>query len=305
MQSTISKIKTSLSKFNQKNARNALNHVYVNPSGIFVTDLESLVNIKDSHGLEVGLYEISKLGEFSVKSPMSVDEYPTQIVSDIKTFKTIEKTVISIKGLKSLNVHSSKDESRPHINSVYFHSNQVVATNGYHLKHIELNDTLENNYLVPRECLENLFKLLKCFKLTGSLILEFNEDFFRVTNENFTFIGRLLKREYIRYQAVIPKKCNHSFVVERLPEFKNIKPHLNRQEAISLKAIDNEVFYCIKDSDIKIKIGSSDHDFEIWFNAKYLNVCFEENSNVTVKYNNNLSPVKINENVILMPLKIN
>ncbi len=300
----LEKLKNVLSGFSKNYSRHVLNMAMANSSGIYCTDLETTVLIKNNYSLESGLYSIDCLGPYCKKLESDIDDYPYYVADLFKDFKKIEKTTISTKLLESLLKHASDDATRIFLNSICFDKNSIVATNGYHLKHVDNLENFENTYILPREAVKHLLKLLKAYKIE-SVLIEFNEEYFKIDSENFTMVGRLIYRDYLKWNAVIPKKTSKKFTLDFLPDLKTIKPHLDkRKNLVTLKSENNEVFYCVYGTDIKIKVGSSDHDFEVGFNAYYLNICIENNKNVLIKYNNELSPFVINENVILMPMKL-
>jgi DNA polymerase III sliding clamp (beta) subunit (PCNA family) len=298
----IDKLKTTLSLFSKNNARSVLNKVLVNDKYMYATDLESYVRIDSTFNLSAGLYPIKQLGVFS-KIEGSNEDFPDLSLFD--TFKTNEISTISLSDLNLLVKHSSNDETRIYLNSIYFDNTTIVATNGYHLKHIPANLELKGTYIMPKDSIIALLKIAKAYKEDRDFVIQWSEDFFQVKGLNYTFIGRLIKREFIEYSVVIPSKVNSSFKIKKLPDLKSLKEFLNtKSNAISLVGKNSKVFYEVCGSDISLEIGECDFDFSVGFNAKYLDICAENKRDFEIGFNNNLSPCIIDNNVILMPLKL-
>lgn len=296
----LNKIKTLLSYATKQKYRAELHHALVSPKGIQVTDLETNVLIK-SIELPLGVYKVDQLGEFCKPSEtIRVDDLPT---IDWKQ-KEDDKIHVGIKTLETINKHSSDDETRIYLNSVYFDQENIVATNGYHLKAVKHDQNIKSQYIIPNESIDILVKLCKAFK-TINIKLSFNDSLVTVDTLEFTWQSRLINREYLKYQAVIPKKWNNKLEIKNFPELKTYKPFLEkRKEKSVISLVNGEIFFSIPSTDIKIKIGESDDkDFEIGFNPLFLEIAREDKKDFTIKWNSELSPVLVNESIV-MPLKL-
>lgn len=296
----LDKIKTLLSYASKQKYRAELHHALVSPKGIQVTDLETNVLIK-SIELPLGVYKIDQLGEFcKISESVRVDDLPTI------DWKQREDNIIlvAIKTLETINKHSSNDETRIFLNSIYFDSENIVATNGYHLKSVKHNQNIKSQYIIPNGSIDILVKLCKAFK-TSQVVLSFNENWVTCDSSEFTWQSRLINREYLKYQAVIPKKWNNKLEIKNFPELKTYKPFLEkRKEKSIISLVNGEIFFIIPSTDIKIKIGESDDkDFEIGFNPLFLEITREDKKDFTIKWNSELSPVLVNESIV-MPLKL-
>jgi len=296
---TLEQIKTVL-KYASKQKREALNHCLITPKGIQATDLETNVLIKNSYDLK-GVYKIDQLGAFSKASELIKVEDIPWIEWELKE---VDKIHVSIKTLETINKHSSKDETRIFLNGIYFDNENIVATNGYHLKAVRHEQTLNNSYIIPRESIDILSKLCKAYKVS-SVVLRFEPNWVEFNSEHFTWQSRLINREYIKYQAVIPKKWNETMEIKNFPELKTYKTFLekNKEKSI-LEIINNEIFFIIPNTEIKIKIGeTSIKDTAIGFNPLFLEIAREDKKDFTINFNSELSPVLINDSII-MPLKL-
>lgn len=283
-----------------KNSRAILNYCNVTPKGIYATDLETTILIKNKYNLDQGIHLIEKLGEFSRPDNTGlINEYP----SLNPEYAINDKQTITVDSLAILVKHASNDETRLHINTVYFTESRAVATNGFHLRYFDLNESLKESYIVAKESIELLLKLCKSFKVS-SVVIKFSSDWTIADNEFFRWESRTIQREYLKYQAVIPKKLEHTFNVTNWIDLKELKPHLNKRSyACKIKGIENNVFLSIPETDIKIVIGDCDSDFEIGFNLLFLDIAREGKKTFKVGFNNNLSPCLVNESVV-MPLKL-
>ena len=296
----LNKIKTLLSYATKQKYRAELQHALVTPKGISAHDLETGVLIK-SIELPLGVYKIVELGEFCKTSEtVKVDDLPN---IDWKQ-KEDDKIHVGIKTLETINKHSSDDETRIFLNSIYFDSENIVATNSYHLKAVKHDQNINSQYIIPNGSIDILVKLCKAFK-TINIKLSFNENWVTVDTLEFTWQSRLINREYLKYQAVIPKKWNNKLEIKNFPELKTYKPFLEkRKEKSVISLVNGEIFFIIPSTDIKIKIGESDNkDFEIGFNPLFLEIARENKRDFIIKWNSELSPVLVNESIV-MPLKL-
>lgn len=296
----LDKIKTLLSYATKQKYRAELHHALVSPKGIQVSDLETNVLIK-SIELPLGVYKIDQLGEFCKASEfVRVDDLPT---IDWKQ-REDDKIHVGIKTLETINKHSSDDETRIFLNSIYFDQENIVATNGYHLKSVKHDQELKYQYIIPNGSIDILVKLCKAFK-TSQAVLRFNDSWVTCDSEHFTWQSRLINREYLKYQAIIPKKWNNKLEIKNFPELKTYKPFLEkRKEKSVISLVNGEIFFSIPSTDIKIKIGESDDkDFDIGFNPLFLEIAREDKRDFIIKWNSELSPVLVNDSIV-MPLKL-
>jgi DNA polymerase III sliding clamp (beta) subunit (PCNA family) len=299
----LNKLRSALSHFSKNNARlsfnKVLNTLKVTHSTSLVTDCETYIVLNSNYNLSEGLYPIKQLGEFSSKVELDYDSFP-----EFPLFEGHESSNASIIDLLSLSKHASNDETRVYLNTVYFDTNTIVSTNGFHLKYVPTDYNLKDTYLVPKDSVSILAKLIKDFKLPDTITLQWSREFVKFECNEFTLFARLIQHEYLKYKSVISIKTSNTITISKLPDIKTLKEFINpRSQLIVLEGLDNEVFYKVRDTDIKIKIGSCESNFEVGFNAKYLALCAENKIDFKIDFNNELSPFIIDSNTILMPMK--
>ena len=297
----LDKLKTKL-KFISKGVRHILVNVKVNNDSIECNDLETFVKIKNNYGMSPGLQRFDTLGLIESNSK-DVDDYPLVDFDDEFTDRQIETTM---EILQDLNKYASNDETRPFLSGVAVDRTHLVATNGHVCKYVELDNEIENSYIIPRTGIINLVKLLKGFKIKGSFKIELNEEYAVIDNEYFTCKIRLIAREYIKWQAIVPDKFEYSFTVTNWINLKELKGlFCVHRYACTLKTIKGNVVLIPKGYDglAHYIIGKTTHNFELGFNVNYLDLAAKKDKQFTIKFNNDLSPCMVN-GAIVMPLKL-
>lgn len=292
----LSKIKTLL-KFASKQKHTSLNTVAVN-KGITATDLSTSVFIKDTLGLSQGHYIISELGDYckpidNIESPIVTWNQPT-----------VSKTLVSTNDLASVLPHSSKDETRIFLNTVCFDNDKLVATNGYHLKLIKLPVKMQGEYLIHRDSVKVILDFCKAYKLSD-IEITFNDKFATIDNIYFTIQCRLIQKDYIRYQAIIPKNFTNCIEIDKYPSMSVLKPFIDSKKPICRIVGIDSLVYLIIGEHINIVIGYNDNkkDFALGFTPNFIEIARENQTSFKLKWNNELSPCEIN-NCIVMPLKL-
>ncbi len=292
------KIKTLLN-YCTKQSRPALSHVLITRNDIQATDLETSILFKSNYGHAIGVHSINTLGEYSKASEsVRVDDLP---MIDYR-IKGNDNTLVNVKTLETLNKHASKDETRVHLNSICFDKTKVVATNGYHLKVVELTNELKEQYLISRESINVLVKLCKLFKVERVQIY-FNDEFAIIDNDSFIITMRLIKREYIKYAPVIPQKFKTTISINNYPDMRVIKPFLIKgKERVEFNSNGTSGIKLLF-GDNHIIVGESSDIFNIGFNPLYIDIAREGLKNFKLQFNSNLAPCLVHESIV-MPLKL-
>jgi DNA polymerase-3 subunit beta len=225
----------------------------------------------------------------------------------------------------------SNDETRQFLSGIYLQEIEgklrAVATDGFRLSLIETDlsnnkiEALINGIIVPKKGVTELKKIAEAYpdQLIGISV----DESFIYLNANNTYLLaiRLIAKEYLKYQAVIPKKTSFFADIERsafLNAVRRIKIMANeRSNAVKLILKENEMTIAanhpsLGDAQEKINIHYSGKEFEIGFNAKFLidTLSIFGDEEIRMEFNNELSPVAIksskNQNYlcIIMPLKL-
>lgn len=300
----LEQLKTKLRHL-KKAYRPILNHVHISNLGIYCTDLETNILIKNNYGLKEGLKLLDTLStEIDLPSNVEISEYPIIDVDKIKG----ETITVKIDDLFRVNQFSSNDETRMFLNCVCFDVDHMVAVDGHKLKAIELDKKLKHSYLVPNTSLKILKGLLGGYKIKDTISFKLSENYAWIDNEFFTMKIRLITREFPKWRTILPKKFEYEFKIDKPIDFKALKPVINKyNKRIILESVSGTVY--LKLDEVKdyqgIIIGtcSSSENFIIGVNAEYLDLAANGEKQYSVKFNSSLSPLLINE-AIVMPLKV-
>ena len=297
--------------FIKKQSRPILSKIKVENNTLFLTDLETNLEIKNSFELAPGLHDVSTLGLVE-PTQENIDDFPmfcdeTNNPSDVIQLNsnTIDEFMPFI----------SKDETRLHLNGLAVNNNHLVATNGHYLKKQKLEINNKDDYIIPSKSLEILSKLLKKYKIKTNVDVKLTDTFAYVVTDDFKLSSRLILREYPRWQAVLPKSTENEFTIDNWVNFKEIKPLFNKYSFASRIKLENGlVKFKVMNESLNIKdeytIGKCDDslNFEVGFNAKYIDTVMKKQKSMTFKYDNELRPVVFendsNTNGVVMPLKI-
>ena len=258
------------------------------------------------------------------------EEYPhLQFGTVGNEFKLNSNQIIEI--ITKTSHAISNDETRLFLNGIYLQEVdgklRTVATDGYRLSLIEteLNnnkiEALINGIIIPKKGVLELKKIAETYS-DKEISISVDESFIYLNaNNSYLLAIRLIAKEYLKYQAVIPKKTAFFADIERssfINAVRRIKIMANeRSNGVKLILKENEMTVAanhpsLGDAQEKININYSGKEFEIGFNAKFLidTLSIFGDEDIRMEFNNELSPVAIksskNQNFlcIVMPLKL-
>lgn len=303
----IDKVQSALRFIKKGISRPELSRVLAAQNGLFATDLETDVHVKDTYGLNHGLHFHARLGSNELTCE-SLNSWPL-----IMSEREIENTVqIDAQQLKYLFKHSSKDETRPWLNGVAFQSGYAIATNGHTLKFIKTNKFVENKtYIVPRTSIDILMKFLRGFKFDKrDVTVKLTSTHAIVENDSFRIDMRLINRPFVKWRNHVPIKFENTVHVESWVNYIKYQRTLNKvNRKVVLKGLGGQLYLCGGTENNEELVGSyiteecEHHDFQIGFNCDLLELAREGKKEFEIKFNNDISPVSVN-GVIVMPLKL-
>ena len=301
---TLKQIKPVFKKLTKGAVRPALQNVLVKGGRIFATDLETSVIVKESFGLEDGMYNVNTLGLVD-GSTEGIEDFPLhQLDVELDPVDTFE---LSSYLIESLLPFTSKDETRLQLQGIAINSGHYVACDGHTLKAVKTSNEVNNNYIIPSSSLSILVQLLKRYKVVVPFKCLVNEEYLVIDNEFFSFKSRLIRREYPKWQVVVPSRFSKEALITNWINFKELKPLLDtRNNSSRLEFKNGDVTLIIKGHENnKYIIGNCDSQLDdvIGFNLQYLDRAAGKSSEFTLKYNNELSPVEVNDSIV-MPLKL-
>jgi DNA polymerase III subunit beta len=225
----------------------------------------------------------------------------------------------------------SNDETRLFLNGIYLQEVdgklRSVATDGYRLSLVETEltnnkiESLINGIIIPKKGVVELKKIAESYP-DSAINISVDESFIYLNaNNSYLLAIRLIAKEYLKYQAVIPKKTTFHADIDRnsfTNAVRRIKIMANeRSNAVKLVLRENEMIVAanhpsLGDAQERFAINYTGKEFEIGFNAKFLmdTLSIFGDEEVRMEFNNELSPVAIksskNQNYlcIVMPLKL-
>ncbi|MDO9181346.1 MAG: DNA polymerase III subunit beta [Bacteriovorax sp.] len=225
----------------------------------------------------------------------------------------------------------SNDETRLFLNGIFLQEVdgklRTVATDGYRLSLVETEltnnkiEALINGIIIPKKGVLELKKIAETYP-DKEISISVDESFIYLNaNNSYLLAIRLIAKEYLKYQAVIPKKTTYFADIERsafINAVRRIKIMANeRSNGVKLILKENEMIVAanhpsLGEAQEKINIHYSGKEFEIGFNAKFLidTLSIFGDEEIRMELNNELSPIAIksskNQNYlcIVMPLKL-
>lgn len=225
----------------------------------------------------------------------------------------------------------SNDETRLFLSGIFFQEIdgklRAVATDGFRLALVETElsankiEALINGIIVPKKGVAELKKIAESYP-DQEVTISVDESFIYINaNDKYLLAIRLIAKDYLKYQAIIPKKTNNFADIERaafLNAVRRIKIMANeRSNGVKLILRNGEMTVAanhpsLGDAFEQFPITYSGPEFEIGFNAKYLMdiLTIFGDEEVRMEFNNELSPALIrsakNHNYlcIVMPLKL-
>jgi DNA polymerase-3 subunit beta len=282
-----------------------------------------------NHVVEKNSLEIKSGNIFFSILVLDPKEYPQVHFDEVKnSFELDSSNLLDI--IHKTSHAMSNDEARLYLNGIFFqqidHQLRTVATDGYKLSLIDLdidlqkNEALTNGVIVPKKGIYEFKKL--CEENVGKRIKIFvNESYVFAMTTNQYISVRLIAKEYVRYQAVIPNKTTFSLAIDKntfIDSVKRIKIMSNeKSNGIKVKLDTNQMIISannpgLGDAEEKLIVNYSGKAMEIGFNARFLldALAVLPSNEITLEINNELSPIVIKSaNLprylgIIMPLKI-
>ena len=222
---------------------------------------------------------VYKLSGFSAEDfPKLPDIHPgRQVKVDAQSFyKLVKKVLFAV----------SKDETRPALNGVLWHTSEeglnLVATDGHRLAKVTRSDIKITGYkediIIPPKVLDNLVKLTS--EDTGEIGVILNEKSIVFVLGDSVITSRLLEGPYPNYEQVVPKENNKVMLVE-----KEILQAAVRRVSILSNSLTRQVKFSIKNNSLELsatnfdfggeakeslEVSYSDEKMDIGYNANYI-----------------------------------
>lgn len=222
---------------------------------------------------------IYKLSGFSAEDfPRLPDIHPgRQVKINAQSFyKLIKKVLFAV----------SKDETRPALNGVLWHTSEsglnLVATDGHRLAKVTRSDIKITGYkediIIPPKVLDNLVKLMS--DETGEIGVILNENSIVFVLEDAVITSRLLEGPYPNYEQVLPKDNDKILLIE-----KDLLQAAVRRVSILSNSLTHQVKFAMKNNSLELsatnfdfggeakesmKVSYEADEMDIGYNANYV-----------------------------------
>jgi len=257
---------------------------------------------RDNNWLEI------KQGKYTSKIVgISAEEYPIFPTPARNDFVSLEAVVL--KDMIDKTIYSvSTDESRYHLNGVYFEPKDggyvMVATDGHRLslisKKIPAATALgQQGVIIPRKGLHEIKKLIE--GLNDSLQLAIEGAQLIVRHGSTTLMIRLIEGKYPNYSQFIPQKLAEKISINReafLQSLKRVSLLANhKSKAVTLSIVAGKMEITsnnpeLGDAKEEIEIEYKGREFKIGFNAKYIQDVLQviADETIDIELNDQTSP---------------
>lgn len=258
---------------------------------------------KENNWLEIkqGKFQSKIIGvaaeEYPVFPTYSSENFSKMNAAELKYM--IDKTIYSV----------SNDETRYHLNGVYFEKNDkenitMVATDGHRLSLIKkqfknLSLAEKVGVIIPKKGLFEIKKLIESSVEEVSVAVEGSQ--FILKSGTCVLMIRLIEGKYPNYHQFIPQKFTHNIVIKRdsiLSSLKKVSLLANQKSKAILMSFTNNKLEItsnnpeLGDAKDELDITYSGPDLKIGFNARYVEDVLKniEQDEVEFELNDQLSP---------------
>ena len=262
---------------------------------------------KDNHWLEIR----QNKSVFNIVG-ISAEEYPVFPSYSTKEFLKIDASVLSDMIEKTIYSVSS-DETRYHLNGVYFERQGVVgkevyrmvATDGHRLSLVDREVEAKgagmpaHGVIIPRKGLFEIKKLLDA--VGGEFEMAVEGSQLIVRHESTVLMVRLIEGKYPNYQQLIPQKLTNHAMVNRetlLASLKRVSLLSNQKyKGVTLSLYPGRMEISsnnpeLGDAKEEIEIRYNGAEIKIGFNARYMLDVLNsfDDDEVDIELNDQLSP---------------
>ena len=278
---------------------------------------------KENNWLEI------KQGKFLSKIVgVAAEEYPVFPTYNSDRFFKIDSA--EFKEMIDKTIYSvSNDETRYHLNGVYFESTQknnitMVATDGHRLSLIkkefaEINFNEKIGVIIPKKGLFEIKKLIE--SNVDNVFIAVEGSQFILKSASCILMIRLIEGKYPNYQQFIPQKLSQKIIIPRdliLSSLKRVSLLANQKsKAILFSFSANKLEITssnpeLGDAKEELDLDYSGPDIKIGFNARYIEDVLKniEQDKIEIELNDQVSPgiIKGHANSdyinVVMPMRI-
>lgn len=264
---------------------------------------------------------------------LSPDEFP--VFPEIKSKVYSQISPQTIKDMIEKTIYSvSNDESRYHLNGVFFESEQdnakklrMVATDGHRLSLIDrelsdnLTELLKAGIIVPRKGLHEIKKLIETLDDGKNVEMSVEGAQLVVKTKDTLLMIRLIEGKYPNYRQLLPKNLEKHAVINRerlISSLKRVSLVSNQKSkgvTFSLSNGSMEIFSNSPDlgeAKEELEINYDKDNFKIGFNARYILDALTaiEDSEIKISFKDQNSPALLGPKgdsdyqCVVMPMRI-
>jgi DNA polymerase-3 subunit beta len=263
---------------------------------------------------------------------ISPDEYPVFPVSSSKDYMEIDAKVLA--DMIGKTIYSvSNDETRYHLNGVYFEkklggstgsSYLMVATDGHRLSLVNrdsqaLDSKTTEGVIIPRKGLSEIYKLLE--SLNGKFKMAIEGSQLVVMHGSTVLMVRLIEGKYPNYRQLIPQNLSQQVFIKRealLSSLKRVSLLSNQKsKGVTLNFSKGRLEITsnnpeLGDAKEEIEVDYKGDNLKIGFNAKYIMdvLTSVDDDEIRLDLKDQLSPGVMRSNkdkdytCVIMPMRI-
>ena len=267
--------------------RHFLRVAKVDEKGIMVKNYNSTTLIKNNYNLKEGFYDLLTLGESNLSFNFDENDYPFS-KTELDTNYTYET---NLKELDRFIKVSSSDITRLYLCGLAITPNGVVSCDGHQMIYKKVKSSLDRGIIMPNDGLEIVIKLLKKYKVKENFKIEFDNTHYKIENDHFLFVGKLIERDYPNWEAVIPNKTIGEFEITNLPKFTEIEKSLDKNNRVNIYSENEKLFLKSILLEKPILIGNTKDKIDLNLNYKFLRNIFGKNKTLKFKTAGKLKPI--------------
>jgi DNA polymerase-3 subunit beta len=216
-------------------------------------------------------------------------------------------------------------ETRPILTGVCFDNKMSVATDSHRLakKEITFDNNINQNFVIPKYALDHIEKFqnkkvsgdIQVIAATSEINNQINYKNVKFVFDNIEMQVKTINGNYPDLSRIIPQNFKTQYTINKSKLIEELKLMVELNEIIVIKHCQDNINIYTKTSDkrntfesnLNVKYVNKDEMEYIGFNAKFAIEALErlEGEYVTFKYTGNTSPFMINEETLILPIRMN
>ena len=246
-----------------------------------------------------------------------LEKYPKirELNTNTLLFESIES---EFKELISIKKYCSKDEKKSAFNGILLRDNRMIATDTFRmaLRDFEFNTEEGNNSNIPKTVMYNLDQFLDK-KGESEVKAYIKEDKIKIVKDNITIVAKLINETFPNLEQVVPKHFTTEVMIKDKKELKEelnyMKEFAKTQNNIVKLETDQENNKIIieskqengKSAKTKVDAIINEDEIQVYCNVQFLIDSLELDTlgNITIKFAGQYSPIMINDQDLILPVR--